>query len=467
MRDLWQGIRALAALWAGKAAIWCSRRFGRGGSTLPGRIALRIDPDLLARLAAQPREGNLLIAGTNGKTTTAGMLAEVCAAAGYRVVHNRAGANLVPGLAAAFVAAADWWGRLDADLGLLEVDEASTPRAAAETRPRIALVTNFFRDQLDRYGELTQTVDHVRRALAAVRAGGALVLNADDPLAASLAPEEPAALFYGIEAEGVGGSGAGAADARHCLRCGSPFQYERSYYAHLGRYRCPRCGLRRPPPAVKLVAFEPLSGRGSRVVLRTRESEFAVRLSVPGVYNAYNALAAAAAGVALGFSAAQIAAGLQSFRSSFGRMEPIAIGEREVLLALVKNPAGFDAVLRTVLDGPGQKRLLIAINDNYADGTDVSWLWDVDFEHVAAAGADLAAVICSGIRAEDMAVRLKYAGVPEAKLKVENDLRRALELGLAITPPGEALYLLPTYTAMLEARDVMARLGYVAPFWEV
>ncbi len=467
-------IRFYAGLWLGKLAILASRWLGWGGSTLPGRLARRLDPGILSRLARQSQAGNLMVSGTNGKTTTSKMISEVVSAGGYKLTYNRAGANLIFGLTAAYLDSAGWLGRVDSDLGLLEVDEASLPRAAAEADPIGIVVTNFFRDQLDRYGELEHTVGFVRDGLRAMRAGTTAVLNADDPLVAGLGRDPGiagrlATLYYGIEDESAGSPemSGGPSDAKHCSGCGQPYRYSTYYYAHLGKYRCPGCGQERPVPEVVLVAHEPLGARGARLIISTPKGEIRATIAIPGLYNIYNALAAAAAGLALDFSPAQIAQGLQSFNSSFGRMELIPIGDQEVFLALVKNPVGYDEVIRTVINTPEPKNLLLALNDKYADGTDISWIWDVDFEMLAQGQERFDQITCSGIRAEDLAVRLKYAGINLDRIEVENDLKRALLGSLERLGPGQMLYVMPTYTAMIELRDIIAKMGYARQFWEV
>lgn len=467
------GLRSWLAVVAGKVVIAVSRRLGRGGSTFPGRVARRIDPGILERLAHRHALGNIMITGTNGKTTTTRMLAGALDLSGYRLAHNRAGANLIAGITSAYVEAAPVWGRGRCDAGLAEVDEATVPRAVGELSPRLALVTNFFRDQLDRYGELQHTVALVRRGLASMEEGSGLVLNADDPLVASLGDGlQRDFVFYGLELGGAGplrdeGEEGRAADARHCVNCGHQYEYPVTYYAHLGVYRCPNCGRGRPRPDVAALDAE-IDGDGTRLRIVTPVGEISVRLPVPGVYNIYNAVAAAAAGYALGLSLPSITQGLETFAGSFGRMEVIPVGGRDLAIALVKNPAGFNQVLRTVLeDRTRDKRLLIAINDLHADGTDISWLWDVDFERLVGRAEEFAFIRTTGTRGEEMALRLKYADFPMDRVATGNDLTRDIREAVEATPTGSRLWLLPTYTALLEARRTLHRRGYARPFWEV
>ncbi|MCR4398297.1 MAG: Mur ligase family protein [Firmicutes bacterium] len=460
------GLRGYLALWVAKAVTAACRTLGRGGSTLPGRVALLLDPRILSKLAARVRLGNLVVTGTNGKTTTSRMIGAVARKAGLRVVSNRSGANLIYGVASSYIQASDLLGRPDADVGIIEVDEATVPTATRELNAHGAVATNFFRDQLDRFGELLSTVLLVKKGFLAMPPGSFAVLNCDDPLVSNLGRDYAGPiLYYGVEDRSLFASGrAQTADITNCLDCGAALEYDGVFYAHLGLYRCSACGLSRRTPDVALLSYTSRPP-GSRLVVGTPRGELRIDLPVPGAYNAYNALAAISCCLGMGLSPEDIVAGLESYGGSFGRMESLRVGDRTVLIALVKNPAGFNEVIRTVIEGPEAKNLVICINDNYADGTDVSWLWDVDFERLAAPGL-VEWVIASGLRAEDMALRLKYAGLDPVLVTIENDLRKALELGLSRLPPGGTLYVLPTYTAMLGIRRVIHDMGYARMFWE-
>ncbi|HEY9846288.1 MAG TPA: MurT ligase domain-containing protein, partial [Candidatus Caenarcaniphilales bacterium] len=276
------------------------------------------------------------------------------------------------------------------------------------------------------------------------------------------------ALFYGLEDEAFGlQEMQQTSESKNCRRCGYPYEYQLYYYAHLGKYHCPQCGGRRPQPLVYVDKVLAQDESGSTIHLVTPVGEAELRLQVPGLYNIYNALAATAGAVAMGRSFASIRAGLEDTIPSFGRMERLDIQGRQVTLALVKNPAGFNEVIRTILSGTRGKHLVICINDLYFDGTDISWLWDVDFEQLAAQQDEIPFIICSGLRAEDMAVRLKYAGIDVKKLKIANDLKQALDLALSQVSEGELLHILPTYTAMLNMREILHKQGLVQAFWEV
>ncbi|HEY3367118.1 MAG TPA: Mur ligase family protein [Symbiobacteriaceae bacterium] len=462
-------LRLLLAVWTGKSVISVTRLLGRGGTTLPGTVARRVDPDILRELSAGPGQGVIAVTGTNGKTTTSKMLSAMFEAAQLSVTHNRAGANLISGLTTAFLQNASWNGRAAGGVGLMEIDEATMPQACKEIRPRAAVVTNFFRDQLDRYGELEHTVNFVGKGLDSLAKGARAALNADDPNCAGLGRRQNVTpLYYGIDDESVGAHEMNqTADAKNCVVCGTEYVYKIFYYAHLGKYRCPKCGHERPAPDVYVDRIKDMDARGSTLHVVTPAGEFAARLQIPGLYNIYNALAAVAGAVTMGLPLDAIKAGMETTTSQFGRMELIPMNDRDVFMALVKNPAGFNSVIQTVMQSGSRKNLVICINDLYADGTDISWLWDVDFEALATHQDEINFVICSGLRAEDMAVRLKYAGLEIAKLSVEKDLNKALDQGLKFIKPGELLYIMPTYTAMLQMREIIQKMGFTKKFWEV
>jgi UDP-N-acetylmuramyl tripeptide synthase len=352
-----------------------------------------------------------------------------------------------------------------ADVGIFEVDEATVPAALREIRPRAVLLTNIFRDQLDRYGEVHFVADLWAKAIRHLSSDTTLVLNADDPLVATLGREQDAGtIYFGVGDASVGsGESPHASDARICPACGTAFAYEVHYYGHLGQFACPGCGLARPEPSVEATSVTLRGDTGTEVSMRTPLGEIRATLSLPGLYNVYNALAATAVCLSLGLDLETIRRGLESFTAAFGRLERVTVGDRQLFLALVKNPVGFGEVLRTILTDSQERTLVIAINDNFADGTDISWLWDVDFERLE---GNVRTVICAGTRAEDMAVRLKYALVPEDRIIVEPDPRRALAEALAQAAPGETVYVLPTYTAMLALREVLRQDGHVAGFWQ-
>jgi len=459
-------VRLSAAIALAKTTATLSRALRRGGgTTMPGRVARAIEPRVVGLLSRRLPLGTVVIAGTNGKTTTAHLLAHIMRALGHRPVHNRAGANLAAGIASALVEHADLLGRPRGDLGIFEVDEATVPRIVAGLAPRVAVFLNLFRDQLDRYGEIDYIAGRWREAGAGLSPDLVAVANADDPLVVDAVRALPGRLVtFGLEDERYARPVVEhTAEARYCYRCGGAYDYAVTYFGHMGRYRCPTCGVARPAPdlvARDLTLFGP---DGAEFTIDAGAGGAArTRTVLPGLYNVYNVLAAVAAALQLGAPLDRAAAAVASFAPAFGRAERATVDGREVRLLLVKNPAGFNEVLRTVLAEGPLPVVLIAINDLTADGRDVSWLWDVDAEMLA---GRVGRVLVTGIRAEDMALRLEYAGVPAEAIEVEHGYDAALRRALALATSGR-LYVLPTYTAMLALRGVLQRWGAVKGFWE-
>ena len=423
-----------------------------GGTTVPGKLLSVLDPGAVDRLAARLPAGTAVVSATNGKTTTAAMAAEILRPR-VRLAHNRSGANLLSGVASTLLAADD------AELGLLEVDEAALPEVIRRVRPRAVCLGNLFRDQLDRYGELELVAGRWRDAVAGLPAGTAIVLNGDDPQVGALG----GTLVYGIDDPRVARPALQhAADSKYCIRCGTPYEYAAAYVGHLGDYRCPACGHARPPldvvardvelDGLERVSFELVLPRATR----------RVELALPGLYNVYNAVAAAALSHALGAGPDEIVAGLGRFSAAFGRFERIPVRDKRLLLLLIKNPAGANEAIRTLVDGGPPKLAVVALNDAIADGRDVSWIWDVDFEPLL---AGLDRLVATGDRAAELALRFKYAGMDEDAIEVEPALERALDRGLELTPDGGELVVLPTYTAMLGLQRIVAGRGLRKPYW--
>jgi UDP-N-acetylmuramyl tripeptide synthase len=438
-----------------------SRVSGRGGgTTLPGRVLLRLAPDAISRLGSGLDHGVTLVSATNGKTTMAGMIAAVLEGEGRVPVHNRAGSNMTWGIATALL-------EQGGSEGLFEVDEAWLPRVAAQLDPTLVVLGNLFRDQLDRYGEIEVLADDWARTVAERVGRTRFVLNADDPLIADLGRDTEERRREGVAYFGIEDPSQAlpelqhAFDAKHCRRCGHPYAYERAFVAHLGHYSCPNCGAERPAPDVAATRIELHGMEGSAVAVRTPAGELSLELTVPGLYNVYNALAAVAAGLELGASEERIPASLAAARSAFGRVETIAVAGKRVSILLVKNPAGTNEVLRTLrLEDHGGLDLWIGLNDRIADGRDVSWIWDADFELLS---GRVRRVTCAGTRASEMALRLKYAGWAEEAIAVEPQIERSLDAALAAAP--DRLFALPTYTALLELHRLLSSRGLTEEFW--
>jgi UDP-N-acetylmuramyl tripeptide synthase len=443
-----------------RTAAGLSRLAGAGGgTTLPGKLLWKLDPGAVDRLAARLPQGSALVSATNGKTTTAAMAARILGPS-RRLAHNRAGANLVSGVASALVAARD------AELGLFEVDEAALPEVARRLGPRAVSLGNLFRDQLDRYGELELLAGRWREMARALPPEAVLVANGDDPQLGelALAHDPRTCTVFGLDDPRHAATELQhAADSKWCVRCGTPYEYAAAYIGHLGDYRCPSCGHARPPLDVCAREIELNGLERVSFTLVAPEGSRRVELRVPGLYNVYNALAAAGLARAVGVPLDDVVAGLHGFSAAFGRFERIAIGDRSLLVLLIKNPAGANEVVRTLVAGGAPRLLLVALNDEIADGRDVSWIWDVDFEPLL---DGLERLIASGGRAAALALRFKYAGLSEDAIEVVPSLEQALDRGLELTPPGGELAALPTYTAMLSLRDLVSRRGFVRPYWE-
>jgi UDP-N-acetylmuramyl tripeptide synthase len=460
--------RSWLAVFAGRLAGAASRALGRGGGTaVAGLVALRIDPALPQRLAGRLGHGSAIVTGTNGKTTTARMLAAVAREAGLGLLANASGSNLMRGVTAALISETNILGSVRDGrnrLGVFEVDEATLPEAAAALAPRAIVFTNLFRDQLDRYGEVDTVAQVWQRTVASLPASTALVLCADDPAVASLARTATGRVVtYGVEESRAGREELEhASDYRFCLVCGEELSYDVAFYGHVGHWRCASCGNARPKPDVAAVCVEAASARSTRTTIATPAGELRVELPLAGLYNVENALAATAAALALGLPLDAVERALADFQPAFGRQERFAIDGRDVVVLLGKNPTGMTQVLRTIVAEGTGAHLLLFLNDGIADGRDISWIWDTDYELLAPVAAS---AVVSGTRAEELALRLKYAELPTAP-RLVHDARAALDAALANTPAGETLYVVPTYTAMLEVRELLARRGQRLHFWE-
>jgi UDP-N-acetylmuramyl tripeptide synthase len=512
-------LRAGLAVVAGRTAGALSRRFHLGGGTsVVGVVAQRFDPNIVHHLATQLEHGSVIITGTNGKTTTSGFAAAIVRDGGLRVWQNREGSNLVRGIASSLVIRALPNGKLRRSgraISILEVDEAALPQIVSAVTPRVVVFTNLFRDQLDRYGEVDSVVTHWKRAIKKLPASSILVLNADDPAIARLGEDFPGqSIYYGIEDNRLdvhlqpdSEERLQVIDTRTCSRCGSEYAYTLRLYSHMGHYTCPNCGAKRPQPQVSASAVQIESFDRLRVRVTTEEQQHDIVVPLPGLYNVYNALAAAATAMALGIEWEPITSGIEQFKPAFGRGERIQVEGRTLRLLLAKNPTGFNEVMRTLFNDNVSRHVLFILNDNIADGRDISWIWDVDFERMVERTSTLT---ITGTRALDLALRLKYAGVQEEQMnivpqhplraaqqkvsmtpikkkrgvrlyevgkKVENNrpenaptrvygFKQAINTALASTPEGETLFVIPTYTGLLEVHRELESRGFTARYWE-
>ena len=455
-------LRMILAILAGRAVRLVSRLLHRGGTDMPGRIALRLCPQLLRLLAAEVK--SLAVTGTNGKTTSARMIEEAFREAGLSYFANRSGANLISGVTTEFIMNADWRGRPRREYAIIECDEAAAKTVFGQLKPRVVVVTNLFRDQLDRYGEVTHTLANIREAMRG--APEALpCLHADCSLTASLAGDLPnRVIWYGVDPGAAPSRSKPAlSDATHCIRCKTEYEYDYVTYGHLGGYRCPHCGYARPKADVAVTDVTEMRADGSTAVVSLGGERRVVAVNLPAMYNVYNAVGALAAATAMGVPADTAIGALGRFSCGFGRMEQFPLGAKGARMMLVKNPAGCSQVLEFLASISEPFELVVCLNDRHADGTDVSWIWDADFEILGTLGSRLKRVTVSGDRAQDMRVRIKYAGVPDARIAVETDYEALVR---ALEHAEERVFLMPTYTAMLELRQAVIRRVGGSEFWE-
>lgn len=449
-----------AAVLAGRVAGLATRVLRRGGGTaLPGLVAQRVDPHITSHLGRTLGRASILVTGTNGKTTTSRMIAKALEASGVPSIHNREGSNLMRGIASTLVGRAGLTGSIANSrnlAGLFETDEATLPAAVAALEPKVIVFTNLFRDQLDRYGEVDSVAALWRRALEVAPPDCTLALNADDPSVAELAtPWRGPIHWFGLDDPSFASETSGAFDARWCS-CGGDYAYDRRYFAHVGIWHCTRCDRRRAQPDT--------AGMNLRLALDASSMEItglgSVSMPLTGLYNAYNALAATAACRAFGLEEGAIRAGLETVEAAFGRQEVITVEGRRLRLFLAKNPAGANQVmllLQSIAREAGPVKLALLLNDRTADGHDVSWIWDVDYEPL---GPFVQAWCAGGDRAEDVALRVKYAGWPAPAVVTHSPESLLLSM-LAGSSPGEDVFVVPTYTAMLDLREALARRGVI------
>ncbi len=520
-------LRAGLAVMGGRAAGALSRRLHLGGGTsIAGLVAQSLYPDIVGHLSKQLAHGSILVTGTNGKTTTSGFIAAILSDAGLRVWRNREGSNLMRGVAGALVIRARPNGNLrraGQAISIFEVDEAVMPQAVQTIPPRFAVFTNLFRDQLDRYGEVDSVSARWRHAVSLLPATTALILNADDPATAQLGELfSGKVMYYGIDdpsldlavQQGPSAERHQAIDTRTCPHCGGEYIYTLQYYSHLGHYRCSKCLRTRPAADVRAVKVSTDGIDRLRMQVETATQKGEIVIPLAGFYNVYNALAAIATSLALGIAWDPIVSGIEQFKPAFGRGERVQVEGRTLRLLLAKNPTGFNEVLRTLFNNGTFRHLLLVLNDNIADGRDISWIWDVDFERIVQHTATLTV---AGTRALDLALRLKYTGIEQqdmtivtsaplraAKSVIQSKARsarqdgrvstaeairgtqliatgkgminqaptkgygiaKAMDSAIRQTPVGETLFVVPTYTGLLEIHHELERRGLTPHYWE-
>ena len=453
--------RAFLAICLCKLLRFFSRVLHRGGTAMPGQWALKLCPELLTILAKDVK--TVAITGTNGKTTSARMIEQAFQEQGKSYFANRSGANLVSGITTEFVMNCTLSGKCRKEYAVIECDEAAAVRAFGMLKPRVIVVTNLFRDQLDRYGEVTHTLDNIRRGIQGAPEAK-LCLNADCSLTASLCDDLPnEAVFFGINAGAApSAEKSELSDASHCIRCKTEYEYDYITFAHLGGFRCPHCGYRRREPEYAVTDVTSQRAEGSSIVLRVRGKQYLAEVNLPAMYNIYNAVGAVAAVTEMGLGTEAAISAIADFKCGFGRMERFALGAAGARVMLAKNPAGCNQVLDFLQNITEKFVLVVCLNDRGADGTDISWIWDAAFEKLCSLGGRLERVIVSGDRAGDMAVRIKYAGVDERFVSIERDYEKLVS---ELEAQDRPVYIIPTYTAMLELREVLIRHCGGDEFW--
>ncbi|MCR5088864.1 MAG: MurT ligase domain-containing protein [Oscillospiraceae bacterium] len=454
-------IRVFTAILLCRTLRLISRLLHRGGTAMPGRWAVKVCPGLLSVLARGVK--TVAITGTNGKTTSARMVEEAFSEQGLSYFANRSGANLMSGIVTEFVMSSTLSGRCRKEYAVIECDEAAARTVFAQLKPKVVLVTNLFRDQLDRYGEVTHTLENIRVGLQAVPEAR-LCLNADCSLTSSLADDLPnPAVFYGIDPGAVASrEKPEISDATHCIRCKTEYEYDYITYGHLGGFRCPHCGYRRHSAKYAVTKVKAQHADGTDITMKIGGEEKDVNVNLPALYNVYNAAGAISAVSEMGLGSSAAVEALSRFRCGFGRMEQFPLGGGTRLM-LVKNPAGCNQVIEFLENITGRFLLVICLNDRAADGKDVSWIWDADFEKLAGIQDRFAGVIVSGDRTGDMHVRMKYAGIDASLLSEERDYEK---LVTRLSETDLPVFIMPTYTAMLDLRAAIVRHVGGTEFWE-
>lgn len=465
--------RKVLSIIIAKLTILLLRLIKRGGTTLPGKIAIKLFPGVLSQIAKD--FDIIMITGTNGKTTTTRIVEEILKSNNVNYITNKSGANLLSGITTTFIQAVTMTGKPKYTTALIESDEAAFNQVTKHLKPKAVIVTNFFRDQLDRYGELYSTLNAVASGIERLDDNTRLILNADDSMCATLGVDTTKQVFYyGINKTAYEGStGDINTDAIFCRYCKSKYEYKNHIYGHLGGFYCTNCGYSRPDADIECTSIVEAGSSFSTIgwtckngSLNALQEEITTKINLPGIYNVYNALAATTCGLVLNYGLDSIINSLQSFECGFGRMETIKVQDKAIKLILVKNPTGFNQVLNFLSLDKQPLNVAFVINDNLADGTDISWLWDVDFEQLNNFSQNIINLFASGIRGEDMAVRLKYSGIETSKIRLIKDYQLLIEKGLNNTPSGGCFYVLPTYTAMLDIRGFLKKKYNLKEFWK-
>lgn len=406
---------------------------------------------------------SVVVTGTNGKTTSSRMIERAFSDAGRSYFANRSGSNLIQGITAEFAANATLTGKNKKEYAVIECDEAACIRVLGYLQPKVVVVTNIFRDQLDRFGEITTALGDIKQGLTSTPQA-VLCLNADCSLTASLAGDLPnECVFYGVNVPVYKHEVTEVSDAQNCIRCKTEYEYDWRTYGHLGGFRCPGCGYRRPDAQVAVTGIVELTADSSTVEMDVFDEKVTARINLPASYNIYNAAGAVAALIEMGFSVQQAVQAIGSFECGFGRMEAFSKDGCDIRMILVKNPAGCNQVISFLCELEEPSLFAVCLNDNTADGTDISWIWDAEFEKLCLLEDRLDGVLVGGIRRDDMAMRLKYAGMPEDKIIVVASYDEMID---RMCQKPQKVFVMPTYTAMLELRAKLSQATGGSKFWE-
>jgi UDP-N-acetylmuramyl tripeptide synthase len=459
-------LRFYIAMITGKIIFFILRLFNRGGSAAPGLISLKIDPDFLSKMAAQLKF-SIVVSGTNGKTTTSRMISAIISASGEKVIHNRTGSNLPRGIVSQYINNLSLKSLSSDYIGIWEVDEGLLPQVARDLKPEYIVLTNLFRDQLDRYGELDTIANKWKMTFKKLSAQSNIILNSDDPRIAALGKKLTAkTIYYGLRTKKYGEKELPhATDTNYCPFCNNKLTYQLSYVSHLGEYQCKNCGRIQPEPKVKCTKLEKINNQW-KLTINTPE-EIKLTVSSPGLYNIYNILAAVSTAFKAGFEIETIKNGLKNFIMPFGRFESIKVDNKTIKIVLTKNPTALNQALKTSLQLYKEEKIAIyfLLNDLIADGKDTSWIWDANFKYLKQFN-NLEKIMCSGIRAEDLALRIKYTefNYSNKRLSLIKPIEKAVKSVKKLE--AETILIYPTYTAMLELRKFFEDKKYIHKRWQ-
>ncbi len=412
----------ISLIFLGKIISFVARLTGSAGATWPGHIALNLNPKFIHQVLLNSKTKIIVVAGTNGKTTTTKLIRTILEEDEKKVFQNTTGANLLNGIASALIDHSSIFGKLNYEYAVFEIDENTLPLVLKELTPDYLVLLNLFRDQLDRYGEVNIVASKWHDAIKKLPEKTQIIANADDPQIAYIAGKN--AQFFGLEGSKTKNS-EHASDSIYCPKCSTKLEYKSRTFSHLGDWYCPNCKFSRPKVGSLELKSYPLAGN----------------------YNKYNTFAAVLLAKTLGIEQKAIDSVLNNFKPAFGRQEMIEYKGKKVQIFLSKNPTSFNESLRTMIE-LGGKNVRFVLNDRIPDGRDVSWIWDTDLENLS----KFKQITVSGDRAYDMALRIKYSS---NEFIIEEDLKKAIESALDKVQKNETLYILPTYSAMLEVREIL------------